>query len=274
MTRTVLITGASSGIGKALALEFAARKFRVIAASRSVEKVDELDIPLIIKKQLDVTNYDEIEKFAESLISQKIEPEILINNAGYGLAGPVLELPVEEIEREFATNVFGAIKIAQIFGKKMAERKSGIIVNIGSVSGMLATPFVGAYCASKAAFNSFSDALRMEMKPFGVSVITVTPGAIVSSFGENSAKTTEKILAKNSLFEKYREKILERARLSQQNATPVEEFAQKLVDKILSENPPPTFRYGKMSFLAWFLSRFTGAGLRDKILTKKFGLTD
>ncbi len=273
MSKTVLITGASSGIGKALAAEFVTRGFKVIAASRSIENADEPNSPELVRKNLDVSDYDSIESFCEWLDEKGYKIDILINNAGYGLAGPAIEIPIEEVEREFRTNVFGALKLAQIIGQKMARKGSGVIANVGSVSGMLTTPFVSAYCASKAALNAFSDGMRMELKPFGVNVITVTPGAIVSNFGENAALVSEKLFPGNSLYEKYREKVLERARLSQQNATPVEDFAKKLAEKILSPKPPANFRYGKMSFLAWFLSRFIDAETRDKILMKKFGLS-
>ncbi len=272
MPKTVLITGASSGIGKALALEFAARGFVVIATSRSIEKASDLNRENIMKKTHDVADYRSTENLIETLKKENVEIDVLINNAGYGLTGPALEIPIEEIEKEFRVNVFGALKLAQIVGKEMAARGSGVIANIGSVSGMLTTPFASAYCASKAAINAFSDALRMELKPFGVSVITVTPGAITSRFGETAANIAETVLPENSLYSKYRDKIIERAKLSQQNATPVEEFAEKLADKILAPNPPETFRYGKMSFLAWFLSRFIDAKTRDKALMKKFGL--
>ena len=270
--RTVLITGASSGIGKALAVEFANRGFTVIATARSIEKTEGLDTENIVKKTHDVTDYDSSEKLYDGLKKDGYEIDILINNAGYGLTGPALEIPITEIEKEFSVNVFGALRLAQIVGRDMAKRGAGVIANIGSVSGMLTTPFASAYCASKAAINAFSDGLRMELKPFGVNVITVTPGAIVSRFGETSAAIAENVLPPDSLYEKYREKILERARLSQKDATPVEDFAKKLTDKILSDNPPPNFRYGKMSFLAWFLSHCFGYKTRDKILTKKFGL--
>ncbi len=272
--KTVLITGASSGIGKSLAEEFASRRFNVIAASRNIEKTEFINRDAITKKQLDVSDYKAIENFVENLKIEKIEIDILINNAGYGLTGALIELPIEEIEKEFKVNVFGAIKLAQLIAKQMVERRNGIIVNIGSVSGILTTPFVSAYCASKAAINSFSDGMRMELMPFSVKVITVTPGAIESNFGENAASIAQKLLKENSLYEKYKSKILERAKLSQQNATPVNEFSSKLVDKILSPNPPAVFRYGKMSFLAWFLGRCVKSGLRHKLLMNKFGLSD
>lgn len=274
MNKTVLITGASSGIGKALALEFANRGFTVIATARSIENDESLTHKKIIKRKLDVTDYSACENLYDELKKEGYTIDILINNAGYGLTGPAIEVPIEEVEKEFKTNVFGALKLAQIVGRDMAERGSGTIANIGSVSGMLTTPFVSAYCASKAALNSFSDGMRMELKPFGVNVITVTPGAVVSNFGENAAKTAENVLSEDSLYKKYKAKIIERARLSQQDATPVEEFSKKLADKILAKNPPANFRYGKMSFLAWFLSKCFGYETRDKVLMKRFGLVE
>jgi short-subunit dehydrogenase len=271
MSKTILITGASSGIGKALVNEFGRRGHKVIATSRTIEQVDDLPNG-VIKIRHDVADYSSTENLINEISNLGLEIDVLINNAGYGLTGPALELPLSQIEEEFKVNVFGALKLAQIVGRGMAEKESGVIANIGSVSGMLTTPFASAYCASKAEVNAFSDALRLELNPFGVKVITVTPGAIVSKFGETSANIARDLLPSNSLYDKYKEKILERARLSQKDATPVEDFAKRLADKILSKNPPPNFRYGKMSFLAWFLSHCFSYKLRDKILLKKFGL--
>ncbi len=266
------VTGASSGIGKALAQELAKRNFRVIASARTIDKTADLEGENIIKKVHDVSDYAASERLFNEITEEYGKIDLLINNAGYGLTGPAVELPLEQIEKEFAVNVFGALKLAQLVGKVMAKRRDGIIVNIGSVSGMLTTPFASAYCASKAAINSFSDGLRMELRPFGVSVVTVMPGAIVSEFGKKAAKKAADILPQNSLYEKYREKILERARISQVNATPVEKFATLLLDKVLSGNPPTVFRYGKLSGTVWFLSKFVPPKLRDAILMKKFGL--
>ncbi len=270
--KTALITGCSSGIGRALALRLTDYGVKVIATARKPEKISRLKESGIIVKKLDVTNFTEMENLVEWLNREKLHPDILINNAGYGVMGPALEVPLDAVINEFMTNVFGLLKLAQLIGRGMAERRNGVIVNIGSIAGMLTTPFASIYSSSKAAVNALSDGLRVELKPFGVKVITVQPGAIVSRFGENALENTMKILSENSIYLKYKEKVLKRAELSQQNATSTELFADKLISKILSKNPPPVFRFGKKSFVAFFLSRFIPANLRDIILSRAFGL--
>ncbi len=270
--KIALITGCSSGIGKELAIELHKRGVKVVATGRNPEKLRELQDKGMIVKKLDVTNFTEMEELVNELIRNNLFPDILVNNAGYGVMGPALEIPLEVVEREYKTNVFGALKLAQLVGIEMAKRGSGTIANVGSIVGMLTTPFSAIYASSKAAINALSDGLRIELKPFGVNVITVQPGAIISRFGDNALSNTMQALPENSIYDKYKEKVLKRASISQQNGTPTEVFAKKLADKILSKNPPAVFRYGKKSSLVFFLSRFVPTSLRDSLLAKAFGL--
>ncbi len=269
--KTVLITGTSSGIGRELAKQFAELGFRVIATSRNLESIAELSSASVQPFKLDVTDNDDIENLTDYLKSEKIKIDILVNNAGYGLMGPAAETPAEKYMEVFETNFFGQIKVTQALLPFIPQNKESRIVNIGSISGVLTTPFASPYCSSKAAFNSFSDALRMELKPFKIKVISVQPGAIKSRFGKNAARETTEVLKRTSMYKDYEEIIARRAEASQERATDVEVFAKKLIKAILKKKPPALFRAGKLSFIVPFLKKCFSEEVIDKSLTKVFG---
>ncbi len=268
--KVVLITGCSSGIGKAFTEEFLKKGFKVIATARKPEKISTLPAGTIVKK-LDVTNKEDMEELFEFLRKEEIVPDILINNAGYGLMGPAIELPREAIERQFETNVFGALAIISKIAPLMIRKGKGLIVNISSISGIMPTPFASAYCASKAALTAFSDSLRMELKPFGIKVVTVQPGAITSKFGDNAEKELQNILRPDSVYSAFKDAIIERAKASQEKSTPAEKFVKQVVKKLLRENPPPVIRAGKLSKLVPFLKKYLPEKILDSILMAKFG---
>ena len=136
---------------------------------------------------------------------------MLINNAGYGAMGPLLDGGVPAMQRQFETNVFSIVGVTRALFPVL-RRSQGLVVNIGSVSGVLVTPFAGAYCASKAAVHALSDALRMELAPFGIRVMEVQPGAIASSFANNAGPEAEQLINEQSPWFPLREGIRARAR--------------------------------------------------------------
>ena len=154
----------------------------------------------------------------------------------------------------------------------MRDNGSGTIINIGSISGVVTTPFASAYCASKAAMNSLSDALRLELAPFGIRVVCVQPGGIRSNFGNSSSAGVERIMKQNSWYTSIRDSIDERAQESQSNPMPAEELAQRIVSIVESKNPPAIVRYGSKSFLLPFLKVVLPTNALDAIFRKRFGL--
>jgi short-subunit dehydrogenase len=195
---------------------------------------------------------------------------VLVNNAGYGAMGPLAELPLDELRLQFETNVFAVVALIQAVVPGMVERRTGRIVNVGSVSGVLATPFSGAYCASKAAVHALSDSLRPELAPFGIRVVTVQPGAIQSQFGATaSAGVTGREL---SLYKPVAGAIAARSEASQEKPTPTDVFARKLADAVLAGNPRPVVRLGRASKLIPFIKRWIPRALLDRALTRRFQL--
>ncbi|MBF3347836.1 SDR family NAD(P)-dependent oxidoreductase, partial [Pseudomonas aeruginosa] len=143
--------------------------------------------------QLDVNDAAALARLAEELEVEAAGLDVLVNNAGYGAMGPLLDGGVEAMRRQFETNVFAVVGVTRALFP-LLRRKSGLVVNVGSVSGVLVTPFAGAYCASKAAVHALSDALRLELAPFGVEVLEVQPGAIASNFGASASREMDSVV--------------------------------------------------------------------------------
>lgn len=264
-----LITGCSSGIGRALADALRTAGHDVWASARKPEDVAALSAAGFTAVQLDVNDSAALER-----LGQRLEPlglDILINNAGYGAMGPLLDGGVQAMQRQFETNVFAVIGVTRALFPAL-RRKRGLVVNIGSVSGVLVTPFAGAYCASKAAVHALSDALRLELAPFGVRVMEVQPGAIASRFASHASHEAEQLLAESSPWWPIREGIRARARASQDNPTSAEDFARGVVAALQRPRPPRLLRLGNgsrlMPLVAWLLPK----GLLEFALKKRFGL--
>ncbi|PYC24903.1 SDR family oxidoreductase [Pseudomonas mosselii] len=264
---TVLITGCSSGIGRALADAFRDAGHEVWATARKQQDVEQLAAAGFNARQLDVNDGDALARLAEELQSL----DILINNAGYGAMGPLLDGGVEAMRQQFETNVFALVGVTQALFP-LLRRSRGLVVNIGSVSGVLVTPFAGAYCASKAAVHGLSDALRLELAPFGVRVMEVQPGAIASQFASNAQQQAEQVLVSNSPWWPLREQVQARARASQDRPTPAAVFAQGLLAATRKSPVPALVRIGNGSTALPLMARLLPQRLLDWVLRKRFGL--
>jgi len=271
-SRVVLITGCSSGIGRALAQELHKRGLRVYASARRPESLEDLTREGIYAIKLDVTSNDDIQHALAQIQQEAGHLDILINNAGYGAMGPVAEMPMAEIRQEFETNVFAPVALIQAIAPYMIARRSGCIVNVGSVSGILTTPFAGVYCATKAALHSLSDALRMEFAPFNIKVVMVQPGAIRSNFGVNALAAVDRVIRAGSHYQAVEDGIRARANASQRRATPSTELAKLIADNILKSDPPAVIRGGMGSAVMPTMKHLLPTVLLDKLLSRQFGL--
>lgn len=189
--QTVLITGASSGIGKATALHLAERGYDVIGTSRIAARLAGLEAEASARGlrmsgvEMDINSDGGVAEVMARLIDEHEGIDALVNNAGYGLWGPVELLSVDELKAQFETNFFATVRLIKTVLPGMVERGSGKIINVSSVEGRLATPFNGAYAASKFALEGMSEALRTEVRPFGVFVAVVQPGLFRTEFQNN-----------------------------------------------------------------------------------------
>ena len=270
--KNVLITGCSSGVGYALALEFNRRGYKVWATARKPETVAELKEKNIHVAPLDVTQEDQVQQVVRQIQDEHGGIDILVNNAGYGGMGPVVETPGDELERQFATNVFAPMSLVRAVAPGMIARKNGTIINIGSISGVLVTPFSGSYCASKAALNALSDALRLELKPFGIEVITVQPGAIRSRFADNANKVLERIWKDDSWYKPIEDQVRKRANASQDNPTEAEDFCRQLLDLLESGKTLNVVRLANGSTIFALIKTLIPTKLLELGLAYFFGL--
>ena len=267
----VLITGCSSGIGRALADAFKVAGHDVWACARKPGDVALLAAAGFAAVQLDVNDPQGLEQLAERLEQAGGGLDVLINNAGFGAMGPLLDGGVEGLQQQFETNVFSIVGVTRALFPAL-RRNKGLVVNIGSVSGILVTPFAGAYCASKAAVHALSDALRMELAPFAIGVLEVQPGAIDTSFAKNASAQAEQLIAESSAWWPMRDGIRARARASQDNPTPATAFADAVFKAVMKPKPPMLLRYGNGSRALPLLAALVPAALLEKILMKRFGL--
>lgn len=268
---SVLITGCSSGIGLALAEAFNNAGFDVWATARKAEDVQRLAASGFTARQLDVNDPAALSQLANELEQRGNGLDVLINNAGYGGIGPLLDSGVDAIRRQFETNVFSIVGVTRALFP-LLRRNKGLVVNIGSVSGVLTTPFGGAYCASKAAVSSLSDALRMELAPFGIRVLEVQPGAIDTQFAKNASHEAEQVIQEGSPWWPLREGIRARANASQTNPTPARDFARDVLNAVQQPNPPRLLRSGNGSRALPLMARLLPKALLEKILSKRFKL--
>ncbi|MBM3945044.1 MAG: SDR family oxidoreductase, partial [SAR202 cluster bacterium] len=194
-SKVVLITGASSGLGLATTLYLAAKGCTVIGTSRSRERLVDIEQQAAAKNLaittvvLDVNSDEGVAAVVPGLLEKFGRIDVLVNNAGYGLWGPLQTLTSDEVRAQFETNLLGPFRMANAVLPAMVERRSGTIINVSSVAGRVPTPFNGAYSASKAALEGMSESLYMEMRPFGVRVAIIEPGVFKSEFHANQKKS-------------------------------------------------------------------------------------
>ena len=190
MRKTVLITGASAGIGRAAAIGFHAAGWNVVATARSVDKaraaLPAADERLLILP-LDVGVAAEVVAAVDQARQRFARIDVVVNNAGFGPMGPLETMPIDEIARVLDTNSIGPIRLVQAVAPAMRAAGGGRIINVGSMGGEFTTPFGGAYHASKYAMEALTDALRVELAPFGIEMVLIQPGAVATELATSAA---------------------------------------------------------------------------------------
>lgn len=260
---TVLITGASSGIGRETAVRLAERGHHVIAAARTVSALEQIRKTTkgrIDTLELDVTSQDSIDAAKREIGSTLGQTgiDVLINNAAYTLTGPLEEVGDADLKAQFETNVFGPMRMIRTFVPEMRQRGAGRIVNISSVVGRLALPFFGPYNATKHALEALSDSLRNELKPFGIEVVIIEPGAINTGVSETDRKAMELHAREGSPYAEQINKILAFQKDINANAAKPEVVARAIVRAVEAERPRaryvvPFFRARALIAIAEFL---------------------
>jgi NAD(P)-dependent dehydrogenase (short-subunit alcohol dehydrogenase family) len=189
--KTALITGASSGIGEATALQLGELGFTVYAGARRVDRMSDLADRGIRTRSVDVTDVDSMVALVETIIADTGRIDVLVNNAGYGLYGALEDVPIDEARRQFEVNLFGLARMTQLVLPQMRAQRDGYIVNISSMGGKMWEPLGSWYHASKFAVEGLSDSLRVEVAEFGIKVVIIEPGTIRSEWSGIAADNLE-----------------------------------------------------------------------------------
>jgi NAD(P)-dependent dehydrogenase (short-subunit alcohol dehydrogenase family) len=274
----VLITGcAKGGIGYEYCDAFSALGCRVVATDTPDRVADVSGAAASTVLPLDVTSDASVADAVRRVLSEHGRIDVLVNNAGVGCTGPLAELPAEAVRRAVDVNFLGQVRTVRAVAPHMASRRSGRVVNVGSVVGAAATPWAAPYCASKAAVHAATDALRLELRPFGVHVVKVVPGAVRSSLGAANAASLAAAAAGGGrggwrMYGEFAAAIEERAAASQAGkATDAGVFARHVARKVMRARPPREIVYGHMTLLFAALAVAPGWA-RDAFFAARFGL--
>jgi NAD(P)-dependent dehydrogenase (short-subunit alcohol dehydrogenase family) len=232
--RVVLVTGASSGIGACCAAFLAKSGYRVYGGSRGA-----VTAPGVEALTLDVTDDASAAQAIEIILTREGRLDVLVNNAGFGIAGAIEDTSIDEAREQFEVNFFGVSRMCRAALPSMREKKAGYIVNIGSIGGLIAIPFQGFYSASKFALEGLSEALRLEVRPFGIHVVLIEPGDHRTSFTQNRCSTRGS--AEGSPYRDRFERAIARMATDEQGG-PSPEAIARLLQKVLN-NPHPRLRY-------------------------------
>ncbi len=266
--KTAIVTGASSGIGRATALQLVAQGYTVYAAARRTEKMAEAQVEGLIPIFLDVTSEEAITKAVDQIMQDTGRIDVLVNNAGYGLMGSIEETSLEAARQQFEVNVFGLMNLTQMILPIMRRQRQGHIINISSVVGRLGMPVNGWYSASKHALEALSDALRIETRPFGIKVTVIEPGAIKTEFG-NVAKEKAKDSTK---LEPYRQLTARYQEISEsygESAAEPYQVARVIGEAIASKNPRPRYAVPGQAKMLLMGKRVLGDRLFDWFMTRQ-----
>lgn len=248
--KVAIVTGSSSGIGNAIVLELARNNFITYGTMRNLDKISDLktisdqENLKIYFKQLDVTDDNSVKNAINSIVEETGRIDVLVNNAGYGLVGAFEDLSLDEVQKQFETNVFGVIRVTQAVLPTMRKQESGIIVNISSGAGRFGYPTASAYVSSKFALEGLTESMSYEIEPFGIRTVLIEPGVIKTNFfnsmslARKSKDPDSPYLQMMQVMEKSVTKMLEKGTIPQY-------VAKTVLEAVTSKNPKLRYLVGK-----------------------------
>lgn len=280
-TPSVLITGATDGLGKAAALLLAERGYRVFAAGRSAAKRTQLDA-LVREKQLpletlemDVCDDASVKAGVLTVLGKAGAIDVLINNAGLVYAGAIEDLRMEDWGRQFETNLFGVIRVTQAVLPHMRERRKGRILMMSSVSGFVTPPTQGAYSASKHAVEAVANALRYELYPYGIETILIEPGYIVTNIQQTAlelAQAYEKEFTSGPYAKIYATYWSSATSIRAQSKTTPEDCARIMLEAIEAPRPRPRYEVTPLATFAKWAKRLLSDRAADRMIRRRYGI--
>jgi len=280
--KTVLITGATDGLGRATAILLAQRGYRVFAGGRSAEKRAQLDALAREKAwpletlELDVCDDASVQQGVASVLAKAGSIDILFNNAGVNFSATVEDLQLGDWRRQFETNFFGVLRVTQAVLPHMRQRRSGRIIMMSSVSGFVTAPTQGAYSSSKFALEALSNALRLELYPFGIQVVLIEPGYIITGIQQAALELAKPYLNQmetgpySALYKRFFASVTgARAR---SEATP-EDCAAVVLRAMEARNPKVRYLVTRLAHVAKWCKRLLPDKTVDAIFRRRFGIT-
>lgn len=280
-TKTVLITGGTDGLGKAAAILLAERGYRVFATGRSAEKLSQLDA--LAKKEklpletlrMDVLDDTSVKQGVAKVLERAGAIDVLVNNAGLGYVATVEDMKVDDFRRQFETNLFAVIRVTQAVLPHMRQRRSGRILMMSSVAGLISPPLYGAYSGSKFALEGLSGSLRLELYPFGIDVVLIEPGYIVTNFATTAAEIARPYFeagGSGPYAKIYENSMKSSKRRREASRTTPEDCARIMLRAI--EARRPRLRYGvtPLAVLALWGRRLFPDRMMDAWLRRAFGV--
>lgn len=267
MNKVVLITGASSGIGKSIGEFLHQKGFVVYGTSRNPEVLQNSVFPLLA---LDVRNVDSIHSAVQKVIELSGKIDVVINNAGVGITGPLEELPSQEIKNNFETNFFGPIEVIKAVLPQMRMQKSGLIINITSIAGYMGLPYRSIYSASKGALELITEALRMEVKSFGIHITNIAPGDFATNIASGRYHAP---LIQGSAYEKKYGDTLKTMNEHVDSGSNPNEMAEAVYKIIQNKNPNIHYKVGAfMQKFSIVLKRILPDKVYEKMLMNHYKL--
>jgi len=267
MSKTTLITGASSGIGKAIAKQLIADGHTTIVAARSFDKMADLEALGAHRFRLDIANEENVESVVQNIIETYGGVDVLVNNAGFGCYGAVEDVPIADARYQFDVNLFGLARLTQLLLPKMREKGAGRIINISSMGGKIYTPLGAWYHASKHALEGWSDCLRLELAPFGIDVVIVEPGAIKTEFSDVMAKPMLE-RSGSGVYARMAETMARATeRFYEENSgSPPITIADVVSSAIKARKPQTRYAAGKFARPMLFVRHWLGDRLFDRVV--------
>ena len=275
----VLITGCSSGIGRAAALSLHQAGFTVYATARRTEALTELSDRGLRTLALDVTDEQSLTTAVAAVEADAGAVAVLINNAGYGLYGPVEQLPMAEIRRQFETNFFGLVRLTQLVLPGMRRRGRGRILNVSSMGGRITLPGGAFYHASKYAVEALSDALRMEVAQFGIDVVLIEPGPVKTPWNDVAAGSlsTAGAAANGDAYREYKAAVgasfgrVQGGLFGRLGSTP-EDIAKVITQAVTARRPRARYLINPVAKSLVAMNRVLPARAYDSMLRRQYGL--
>jgi len=273
----VLITGCSSGIGRAAALSLHQAGFTVYATARRIEALTELSDRGLRTLALDVTDEQSMTTAVAAVEADAGAVAVLVNNAGYGLYGPVEQLPMAEIRRQFETNFFGLVRLTQLVLPGMRRRGRGRIVNVSSMGGRITLPGGAFYHASKYAVEALSDALRMEVAQFGIDVVLIEPGPVKTPWNDVAAGSLPTAVPDGDAYREYKAAVgasfgrTQAGLLGRFGSTP-DDVAKVITQAVTARRPRARYLINPVAKSLVAMNRVLPARAYDSVLRRQYGL--